>query len=52
MIDRNERKVFDLVCRFKGYWKVCKSKGGVFLHQEEIHRPLMKESGLKLAYVC
>ena len=39
VVDRNERRVIDLVCRYEGCGKVCKSKGGLVNHQKRIHRP-------------
>ena len=39
MIERNDRRVIDLVCKYEGCGKVCKSKGGLTLHQKRIHRP-------------
>ena len=38
MIDRNDRRVFELVCRYGGCGKVCKSKWGLVQHQKRIHR--------------
>ena len=37
-IDRNDRRVIDLVCRYEGCEKVCKSKGGLVQHQKRKHR--------------
>ena len=39
MCERNERRVIDLVCRYEGCEKVCKSKAGLVLHQKWKHRP-------------
>ena len=39
MLDRNERRLVDLVCRCKGCGKVCKSKGVLVQHQKRTHRP-------------
>ena len=38
MIERNDRRVLDLVCRYEGCGKVCKSKGGLVQHQKRKHR--------------
>ena len=37
-VDRNDRRVIDLVCRYEGCGKVCKSKGGLVQHQKRKHR--------------
>lgn len=38
-VERNERRgEIDLVCRYEGCGKVCKSKGGLTLHQKRMHR--------------
>ena len=39
MCERNERRVIDLVCRYEGCEKVCKSKAGLVQHQKWKHRP-------------
>jgi len=38
MIDRNERRVIDFVCRYEGCGKVCRSKAGLVMHQKWKHR--------------
>ena len=37
-VDRNDRRVIDLVCRYDGCGKVCRSKGGLVQHQKRRHR--------------
>jgi hypothetical protein len=37
-LERNTRCIIDYVCRYDGCGKVCKSKGGLTLHQKRIHR--------------
>ena len=37
-VDRNDRRVIDLVCRYEGCGKVCLSKGGLVQHQKRKHR--------------
>ena len=39
MCERNERRVIDLVCRYEGCEKVCRSKAGLVQHQKWKHRP-------------
>ena len=39
MCERNERRVIDLVCRYDGCGKVCRSKAGLVQHQKHKHRP-------------
>ena len=39
MCERNERRVIDLVCRYDGCGKVCRSKAGLVQHQKWKHRP-------------
>ena len=36
--ERNTSRELDLVCRYEGCGKVCKSKGGLTLHQKRMHR--------------
>ena len=36
--ERNENRVLDLECRYEGCGKICKSKGGLVLHQKRMHR--------------
>ena len=37
MIERNERRVVNLVCTYEGYWQVSKSVEGPVQHQKIIH---------------
>ena len=54
-IERNDRRVIDLTCRYEGCGKVCKSKGGLVQHQKRTHRApeerVRFECG-KCGYVC
>ena len=37
-LQRNDRRVLDLECKYDGCGKVCKSKGGLVQHQKRVHR--------------
>ena len=47
-VDRNDRRVIDLMCRYEGCGKVCKSKGGLVQHQKRIHRAPLD----RVMFVC
>ena len=38
MVERNERRVIDLECKYDGCGKVCRSKAGLVNHQKRMHR--------------